>query len=393
MQEQNVLDLVSRIYDTALDPETWSTVLLDIAITLGASGSMIFELNETNGIQRIRTPYQSKNYDPIAVQAYLRKHNAQELIDQAAFAEISGTGEDINLFDDIQFNLSKDDLLKQSNVRDMMAAGLKHRSGTVLNKDSWQIDRFALQYSNKRGPSTSQEKKVAKVILPHVAKALRIGRPLLGNGNVQATFASRLDRLPFGLCVISPKGFPISTNLEFDRIAETTPVFKYLSTGQLIMTDGAGLESYTALMENAEIHGKTGAYPRRQSIFLPSDERDLGYFIEICPISSNSEYGRLPEKSRLITVLDSNRSRQLDSNTMAKFFPLSKSEQLVLELIGFGHTNKEIADIRNRSEETINSQVKSLLFKTYTKNRTELVQLALSIEAPFSGAMTGFMSD
>jgi len=34
--------------------------------------------------------------------------------------------------------------------------------------------------------------------------------------------------------------------------------------------------------------------------------------------------------------------------------------------------------------------VKSLLFKTYTKNRTELVQLALSLAAPFDVKMTGF---
>jgi len=34
-----------------------------------------------------------------------------------------------------------------------------------------------------------------------------------------------------------------------------------------------------------------------------------------------------------------------------------------------------------------------LLFKTYTKNRTELVQLALSLAAPFDMDMTGFALD
>lgn len=393
MKQDNILNLVSRIYDTALDPDSWPDVLMEIAESLGASGSMIFEMTETDGFQRIRTPYQSKNYDQAAVQAYLQKHNAQELIDQAAFAEISGSGPDINLVDDIQFNLPREELLNQSNVVDMMAAGLKHRSGTVLNKDSWQIDRFSLQYSAKRGPSNADEKKLAALILPHVAKALRIGRPLMGHAGIQATFSARMDKLPFGLCVISPKGFPIATNLEFDRITAETNVFKYQTSGQLIMSDGKGVESFKSLIADNDIHGKAGAFPRRQSIFLPNENEELGYFIEICPIAANSEFGKLPTNSRLITILDSQKSRQLGSATMARFFPLSKSEQAVLELIGLGHTNKEIADIRNRAEETINSQVKSLLFKTYTKNRTELVQLALSIEAPFTGNMTGFTID
>ena len=137
-------------------------------------------------------------------------------------------------------------------------------------------------------------------------------------------------------------------------------------------------------------HGQNGAYPRRQSIYVPAGLNDLGYFIEICPIKNKSEFGILPTNSRLITVLDTQNSRSIDAGLVARFFPLTESEKLVLELIGKGHINREIAEIRFRSEETINSQVKSLLFKTYTKNRTELVQLALSLAAPFDVKMTGF---
>ena len=390
MRDDNVQSLILKIYDTALDPGNWPEVLFSVAHTLGAQGSMIFEMTDHFGRQTISSPYQSKNYDPEAVRAYIKKHNSQELLDQGKFAEISGQGEDISLVNDLEFGVTPKSLSEQSNVQDMMKFKLKHRSGAILNKDSWHIDRFSLQYADTRGPATGAEKALARVLLPHIAKALRIGRPIIGKG----ALPERFQKLPFGVCVISAKGFPIASNVEFDRIVDDAGIFKIVSNGQLVFTRDIDSEKYKSLSQDAdEVHGQNGAYSRRQSIYVPAGLNDLGYFIEICPIKNNSEFGILPTNSRLITVLDTQNSRSIDAGLVARFFPLTESEKIVLELIGKGHTNREIAEIRFRSEETINSQVKSLLFKTYTKNRTELVQLALSLAAPFDMDMTGFALD
>lgn len=389
MQTDDLLQMVSSIYDTTLDRGLWPAVLHDIARAVGASGAMIFELTEENGVSKINCPYLSENYDPAMVRDYLRKHNAQEIRDQAEFVRLSSDGAKIELINDTEFSLPTDDLHAQSNVRHMMAFGLKHRAGTLLNKDSWQIDRFAFQYSNKRGPSTDAEKKVANVLLPHVAKALRIGRPLSDNELLLSAFGQQVNDLDFGICLLSPQGFPIATNVEFDRIVEDAPVFQYLSTGQLALNETNDLDRYRALIDQVDVHGKAGAYPRRQSLFFPQLDDETGIFVEICPVSNTEKLGRLPTGSRLITAMDSGTFKSLGADIVSRFFPLSKSEATVLEFIGEGLTNKEIADLRSRSLETVNSQVKSLLTKTHTRNRTELVQLSLSLATPFAKDKTG----
>lgn len=53
---------------------------------------------------------------------------------------------------------------------------------------------------------------------------------------------------------------------------------------------------------------------------------------------------------------------------------LTKSEAEIVALISQGLTNKEISSCRNRSIATINSQVKAILSKTHSRNRTELVR-------------------
>lgn len=82
--------------------------------------------------------------------------------------------------------------------------------------------------------------------------------------------------------------------------------------------------------------------------------------------------------------MDLNLSRALSVDIVSWFFPLSLSESDVLVLIGEGLTNREIAERRGRSLETVNSQVKSLFIKTYARSRAELVLLSLSLDAPLS---------
>jgi len=317
------------------------------------------------------------------VQGYLLKHNRQEILDQAEFARLSGVDERIELINDAEFNISQDQLLAQDNVQDMMKFGLRCRAGTLLNKDAWQIDRFSLQYKSDRDGATDAEKRIANTILPHVAKALRIGRPLNASLVLGAEFGPRENSLDFGMCLLSPKGFPIATNVEFDRIVAETSVFRILTTGQLALAGDVDQDRFKALISGEKIHGAAGANPRRQSLFFPLREDETGVFVEICPVSENEAFGRLPPNTRLVTALDATTFKTIGSEVVSRFFPLSKSEEAVLTLIGAGRTNREIADERSRSLDTVNSQVKSLLFKTHTRNRTELVQLALSLAAPF----------
>jgi hypothetical protein len=48
-------------------------------------------------------------------------------------------------------------LAELPNVKVMMQNGLFRRAGTLLNRDFWKIDRFALQFGQDHGPATTSE--------------------------------------------------------------------------------------------------------------------------------------------------------------------------------------------------------------------------------------------
>ena len=59
------------------------------------------------------------------------------------------------------------------------------------------------------------------------------------------------------------------------------------------------------------------------------------------------------------------------------------AEASVLKLMADGLTNPQISDERDRSLETINSQVKSVLEKTGSANRTQAIRLAVNVSSSF----------
>ncbi|MCL1473528.1 response regulator transcription factor [Argonema antarcticum] len=85
--------------------------------------------------------------------------------------------------------------------------------------------------------------------------------------------------------------------------------------------------------------------------------------------------------SRKIDQSDSNlraSTTRLDkTKTVLKECKLSKREQEVLDLITHGFSNAEIGDRLHLSARTIEKYVSSLLRKTTTSNRTELVRFAM----------------
>ena len=92
-----------------------------------------------------------------------------------------------------------------------------------------------------------------------------------------------------------------------------------------------------------------------------------------------------------ITTLDS--LDALDLSHMALLFGLTRSELTVLELLCRGLPNKEIARRRIVSVETVRNQVRSLLAKTDSANRTMLVRRALSGLSPLRHASLPALGD
>lgn len=383
--EADDVDLIARIYDTALDPAIWPELMLRIAHKLGARGAFIFELRLDQERPQIASRIFSSNYIPEIVRSYLIEFNDLEIADQGRFAELSRADNAVDLVSDIHLKNSLADLLAQPNTAFMMKHGLKHRAGALLNKDLVNVDRFALQYSLDHGPITEAERRKAAVFLPHIAKVIGLARPLEEQLLAKGIFEDMLRDANQGIAVLGPRGTVLYANVEFERVLSAYPVFRKAQNGVLeILEKGWGGETagrFRSMIESGDAHGQYGARARKEALIvdLPSARGSL--FIEICPVEESRQTGRLGAGCRLLTVIDTSRPVRHEISRLKTFYKLSPSECEILELIARGHTNAEMSDLRGRSPDTIKSQMKALMRKTNSETRTDLVHMIYSLSS------------
>lgn len=374
------VDLISRIYDTAIDPSAWPELMLRLAHKLGAAGSFIFELRLDKNMPQITSRIFSSNYDPAVVSGYLKHFNTFEISDQGRFAELSQKGNSVDLISDIALRPKLADLLAQPNTAFMMTHGLKHRAGALLNKDLVNVDRFALQYSNERGPITAEEVKKAAIFLPHIAKVIGLSRPLEEQFLAKGIFEEVLRNIGQGIAILSPRGAVLYANTEFEKCLEQHDVFRKKPNGMLQLSDTENSKDqakhyHDLVTDDEAAHGKFGARARREAIVINLPKPGTALFIEICPVEASNRTGKLGQGCRLVTVIDTSRDVQFNENRLQSFYELSPVETEILQLVAKGHTNTEIGEIRNRSQDTIKTQMKTLMRKTNSQSRTDLVHM------------------
>jgi PAS domain-containing protein len=257
------VELISRIYDTALDPNIWPELMLRLAHKLGAVGAFIFELRLDERSPQITSRVFSSNYQPEVVSWYLKTFNGEEISDQGRFAELSQKGNEVDLISDIALRPKLSDLLAQPNTAFMMTRGLKHRAGALLNKDLVNVDRFALQFGLDHGPITGDEIKKAGLFLPHIAKVIGLSRPLEEQLIAKGIFEEVLRNIGQGVAILSPRGTILYANTEFERCLCEHQVFRKAANGVLQMVDAKCSDNdkkrYHDLLTGDAAHGVFGA--------------------------------------------------------------------------------------------------------------------------------------
>jgi DNA-binding CsgD family transcriptional regulator len=372
----NQTQLTLQIYDCALQPTLWPDTLQQIADQAGALGAMIFDRDLSLTRERVALRMCSPAYAVETVQTYIAAFNDDEVRDQARFAQLSSRGDEVNLIRCDDLTPSRSALELQPNVIEMMGKGVYYRAGALLSKDTDAMDRFALQFLKHQGPISEPARQMVENLLPHVAKSLSIGRSFWSLHVSKQSLVQLIEALPFGVAIAASDGSLLFTNSEFARLAED---YHLCSRGRSQLAFGQLPAAMAALLADTGNHGKTGARPLREAGFMAGEIEGTGLFMEISPIRDHPEFERFDRNCYLISMLDSHRAHSINPEVVARFFPMSASELAVLDLVVKGHTNAEMAEIRGRSTETVNSQVKSLIRKSGTRNRTELVRVAVGL--------------
>lgn len=375
-----IREIVLNIYDTVADQSLWPSVLDRVAEQINAEGCIIFEWQNLYEERRLTAPFICGSFPPEVIHTYLDKCFQYEAIDQDIFEAHSLESDGINLIDDSVISNSKEELMQRENVKILQKFGILHRAAGLLNKDNIAESRFSVQLGVTRGPLIETERKYLAMVLPHIAKALDIGRPAMQLAKENRSIMSAMDRLTVGVCILDPAGNIAVCNEEFKRQQDIYRVFGTSTSGALKFFQPNDQKRFAALKADVFNHGKFGARPRKEAI---STSADTFLCIELIPLNNSDDIGSADFRGFILYSTDTSLSVHCNTLPIKYAYGLTDTELSLVEAIGEGLTNVQIAERRGRSVSTINGQVKSILSKSHCSTRTQFVRLMMSFGANY----------
>lgn len=260
--------------------------------------------------------------------------------------------------------------------------GVARRLGIRLNADAVWFDAMSIGFDQREREVPVLAIDRSRALLPHLTKALEIGRMFaLLKARYNAALAA-LDRVQAGIAIASPDGQIIAKNDEADRILGLKDGIALSNDARMIASDPdvtSKIRSHVLDLASTA-RGQADRCESLIRISRPSGLTPL--LLDIAPVSdSNAELDKSLDGA-LVTIIDPEHVPFLRLERLTKLYGLTKAETDVCRWIAGGASIAEIAERRGTSPTTAKNQVSMVLSKAGVGSRIELIRLILRVFPP-----------
>lgn len=260
--------------------------------------------------------------------------------------------------------------------------GVARRIGVRLNADPIWFDAMSIGFDQSELEIPFSASERSSVLLPHLTKAIEIGRVFaLLKARYKAAL-SALNRIQAGIAIALPDGQIIVKNDEAERILTLKDGIRISNDGRLTTTDSdvtSKIQKHI-LDVGSTARGQGNLHESLVSVARPSGLTPI--LLDIAPVSDSKNELEAGLDGALVTLIDPERMPYLRLERFTKLYGLTKAETEVCGWIAHGATIAEIADRRGTSPVTAKNQVSMVLSKAGVGTRTELIRLILRVLPP-----------
>lgn len=247
-----------------------------------------------------------------------------------------------------------------------------------LSGDQNTFDVLAVHYScsHPRDDYAELHGRLTR-ILPHLGRAISLTRPFQILQERYRAILDALDHIRLGVFIVDGLGRLVIKNQMGREILEAGDAFVVKPTGRLSCTNDSAA---CAFERDLTTLGRTASAEGEESVRVHSIDRRswrFPYVAELSPIRTDDGVCGV-----LVFVVDPERADSVSAQGLKAAYKLTNSQSEICDWLLQGHTNKEIAVLRNVSPETIKSTISRLYGRLGARNRTQLIRKALSAHWP-----------
>jgi len=372
-----LLALIGDIYDAALEPALWPEVLGKTSRFLPGMSSAIFAKDAANRTGNVY--HDDGGISPYFKQLYFEKYVKLDPANAGHyFSEIGMPVSTVDL-------LPYDEFLETRFFREwVQPQGIVDFVSTVLDKTPTSSALFGIFRHERHGLIDDEARRRMRLIIPHVRRAVLIGKVIDLKTAEAANLADTLDGIAAGMFLVDSRGQIVHANAAGHAI---------LAHGDMLRVTGGKLaagdpRTNEALGDIFALAGSGDAAIGIKGIALPLTAPDGDrYVAHVLPLTSGGRRRAAASFAAVAAVFVRKAALEIQSppEVIGKAYRLTPSElRVLLAIVEIGGV-PEVSDALGVAETTVKTHLSRLYKKTGTNRQAELVKLVASYMNPLVG--------
>lgn len=254
--------------------------------------------------------------------------------------------------------------------------GAHEAAGSIAFHDSNYLNFFGMQRSIDQPEFTREDLAIFDLFLPHLNRAVGLYTKLSETQLTSLPERQALNAVQRGILICDATFKVVFHNDTAGQVVANNPDLQLSDTGLLNFRDKPFNDQFVIKLSNAV--RSSMMQPQHAESVLCYRQGKQNITLVISPLSASAQGGRARRGGAMVSLYDWNMRPSVNPETLQHFFQLSAAEARVSALLLEGHSPAEIAQLSNRSRETVKSQLSSVYRKTNTSRQGELIALLAS---------------
>ena len=368
--------LIADIYDAALDPSLWLTLLGKVAQFVGAHSASLIAKDATS--KHGNMYYDDGVIDRRYIQLYFERYVKLDPFNTAHFfAEIGRPMSTVDFMPIEEFRKTRmwREWVKPQGLVDFLSV--------ALDKSATSVAMLGVFRHESHGLVDDETKARMQLIAPHVRRAVLIGRAIDLRTAEASAFADAFDGIAAGSFLIDASARVVHANAAGHAMLAAEDVLR-APNGRLAATD---TEADGVLREIFTAAGLGDAVVGVRGVAVPLVSRSGERFVaHVLPLTSGKrrKAGATYAAVAALFVQRAALGTPAAPEVIAKTYQLTPSElRVLLAIVEIGGA-PEVAEALGIGEATVKFHLKRLFAKTGAKRQADLVRLVAGFVGPLA---------
>lgn len=371
------VELVGSIYEAALEPCRWRPVLQRLTKHFDSGVGVLWthDFSDDTVVLESPDPWCIVGADEASVNSFVSYYSSRNV--WAPNARHLPEGQTT-----VSSALYPDNLLPRTEFYCdwLRPLDLQFGIGSAVIKEETRDVKLSFLRSGKVGPFAPAEQQQLRSLLPHVRIALELHRKLQKSQLLATAACAALDRLTFGVVLVSRDGSVLHANRAAQELASSSGAFSF-KAGSLHCAVSSSDVKLRLMLKGAALTG-AGVGACTGGALKLRGERGIAHVVVAPMWMAQAPFGA--PVAAVVFCSDSDQSTRSLSGALRTLHGLTAAEAKLADAVLAGMSLQEYAEARNLSINTVRCQLKAIGQKTGVRRQVDLVRVLLNSVPPIT---------